>query len=417
MREKLLQVVSRIFMMEENKLRILLHTDEYYPTAQACSYRMRVLADAFIDQGNEVIVVASSTNIGAGNVEQRRETIFYSPTIRMKKKSTLWRMINNLSFGITSIFTALKVGKIDLVITTSPPPLVSISGWIIAKMKKAKLIYDVRDIWPDVAIEIGSFTENSIYSKIFKVITRFMYKHADWITTVSPGKVEKIKQHVISVGGRKLNTDKVKLVSNGFDESVENSIIDNLLVEKYELDKKFTCVYIGNIGLAQGLGSLLDMASQSKHKEVQFLLFGKGAEKELLEKQAKDMKLDNVHFCGVLPHEKVFTLLSYAKVSFIPLKNSNMKDSVPTKVYEALGIGCPVLLVAEGDSCDIVDEAKMGRSVSPDNMDQLADIFDHMVENYSYYSKNKTEAKKLMHEKYSRQKIAINFEKELHKLI
>ncbi|MDQ9751369.1 hypothetical protein RFZ03_11995, partial [Acinetobacter baumannii] len=70
------------------------------------------------------------------------------------------------------------------------------------------------------------------------------------------------------------------------------------------MDEKFTCVYIGNIGLAQGLGALLDMASKSNHKEVQFLLFGKGAEKELLEKQAKDMNLDNVHFCGILPHEK-----------------------------------------------------------------------------------------------------------------
>ncbi len=404
-------------MMEEKKLRILIHTDEYYPTAQACSYRMRVLADAFIDQGNEVIVIASSTNVGEGKVENRRETIYYSPAVRMKKKSTIWRMINNLSFGITSIFTALKTGKIDLVITTSPPPLVSIPGWIIAKIKKAKLVYDVRDIWPDVAIEMGSFTEDSLFSKIFKVITRFMYKHSDWITTVSPGKVEKIKQHVQSVGGKKCNIDKVKLVSNGFDESVEDSEIDNSLIEQYELDKKFTCVYIGNIGLAQGLSSLLDVAAQSKHKEVQFLLFGKGAEKELLEKQAKEKNLDNVHFCGILPHEKVYTLLSYAKISFIPLKNSNMKDSIPTKVYEALGIGCPVLLVAEGDSCDIVEEAKMGRSVSPDDVDQLAIIFDHMVENYSEYSQNKIEAKKLMHEKYSRQKIAINFEKELHNLI
>ena len=403
--------------VEGDRVRVLIHTDEYYPTAQACSYRMRVMADAFIDQGNEVIVVASSTNIGAGKIEKRRELILYSPAIRMRKKSTLWRMINNLSFGITSIFTALKAGKIDLVITTSPPPLVSIPGWIIAKIKKAKLVYDVRDIWPDVAIEMGSFTEDSLFSKIFKVITRFMYKHSDWITTVSPGKVEKIKQHVKSVGGKKSNTDKVKLVSNGFDESVEDSEIDNSLIKQYELDKKFTCVYIGNIGLAQGLSSLLDMAAQSKHKEVQFLLFGKGAEKELLEKQAKEMNLDNVHLCGILPHEKVYTLLSYAKLSFIPLKNSNMKDSIPTKVYEALGIGCPVLLVAEGDSCDIVEEAKMGRSVSPDHVDQLATIFDHMVENYSDYSKNKTEAKKLMHEKYSRQKIAINFEKELHNLI
>lgn len=294
-------------------MRILIHTDEYYPTAQACSYRMRTMADAFIDQGDEVVVIASSTNKGNGKIEPRREKILYSPAIRMKKKTTVMRMLNNLSFGFTSIFTALKAGKVDVVITTSPPPLVSISGWIIAKCKCAKLVYDVRDIWPDVALEMGSFAEGSIYCKVFRAITRFMYKHSDWVTTVSPGKVEKIKNHVISVGGKKGgpdHVDKVKLVGNGFDESVENSSIDKELIAQYELDKKFTCVYVGNIGLAQGLGALLDMAEQSKHKEVQFLLFGKGAEKEMLEQQAKERGLDNVHFCGVLPHEKVFTLLS-----------------------------------------------------------------------------------------------------------
>ena len=114
-------------------MRILIHTDEYYPTAQACSYRMRTMADVFIDQGDEVVVIASSTNKGNGKIEPRREKILYSPAIRMKKKTTVMRMLNNLSFGFTSIFTALKAGKVDVVITTSPPPLVSISGWIIAK--------------------------------------------------------------------------------------------------------------------------------------------------------------------------------------------------------------------------------------------------------------------------------------------
>ena len=159
------------------------------------------------------------------------------------------------------------------------------------------------------------------------------------------------------------------------------------------------------------------MAEQSKHKEVQFILFGKGAEKDVLEQQAEERGLDNVRFCGILPHEKVFTLLSYAKMSFIPLKNSNMKDSIPTKVYEALGIGCPVLLVAEGDSCDIVNESEMGRCVSPDHTEKLAEVFDEMVENYSTYSEHRTEARKLMHVKYSRQQIAIAFEKQLHELL
>lgn len=400
-------------------MRILIHTDEYYPTAQACTYRMSVMADIFMDCGNEVVVVTSSSNIENEKIEPRREKVLYAPAIRMKKKTTLMRMLNNISFAISSVFVAIKAGKCDAVITTSPPPLVSIAGWIIAKYKKSKLVYDVRDIWPDVAIEMGSFTRKSIYYKVFYVITRFMYKHADMITTVSPGKVEKIKKYVISVcrtGDDKKCTDKVKLVGNGFDERIENNAIDTELIDEYDLNGRFTCVYVGNIGLAQGIGIMLDMAAQSKHKEVQFLLFGKGAEKDILETKVKELGLENIHFCGILSHEKVFTLLSKAKISFIPLKNSTMKDSIPTKVYEALGIGCPVLLVAEGDSCDIVNESGLGKCISPDHPEQLVDAFDEMVENYTKYSLHRTEAKDLMHKKYSRQKISIDFAKQLKEM-
>ena len=398
-------------------MRILIHTDEYYPTAQACTYRMSVLAEAFIQRGHTVTVITSSANKSNGSVGGRPERILYAPTIRMKKKTAVMRMLNNLSFGITSFFTALKAGKADVVITTSPPPLVSIGGWLIAKCKRAKLVYDVRDIWPDVALEMGSFSENSIYCKVFGKITRFMYRHADWVTTVSPGKVEKIRRHVMEAGGKKADPDKVKPVANGFDERILSNAIDESLVQQYDLDQKFTCVYIGNIGLAQGLGALLDMAAKSKHKDVQFLLFGKGAEKDKLAAKAQELGLTNVKFCGVLPHEKVCTLLSYAGLSFISLKSAKMRDSIPTKVYEALGIGCPVLLVAEGDACKIVEETQLGRCVSPDHTEQLADVFDDMIEHYDIYRQHRAEARALMQSKYSRQQIALSFEHQLSELV
>lgn len=397
-------------------MRILIHTDEYYPTAQACTYRMSVLADAFIDRGNDVVVITSSSNTGNGKIEPRRERILYAPAFRMKKKTALMRLLNNLTFGITSIVAALKTGKVDVVITTSPPLLISISGWIIAKWKHAKLVYDVRDIWPDVALEMGSFSKGSAYYMFFRAISRFMYRHADLITTVSPGKVEKIKQHVKSLNSKVQSIDKVKLFGNGFDERIENSLIDNDLISQYDLNNNFTCVYIGNIGLAQGLDSLLNLAAQTKHKEVQFLIFGKGAEQDTLAAKAKEMNLSNVYFCGVLPHEKVFTLLTNAQISFIPLKNSNLKDSIPTKIYESLGLGCPVLLVADGDSCDIVNDSGLGTCISPSNSKQLASVFDEMIENYAKYTAHRIDARTLIRKKYSRQQISLAFESQLHEL-
>lgn len=391
-------------------MRILIHSDEYYPTCQACAYRMKVFAETFSDLGDKVTVIASSANKDNGIVGECKERIIYSPTIRMKKKTTLMRMVSNLSFAITSVFSSFRAGGIDVVITTSPPPLISLSGWLLARLKRAKLVYDVRDIWPDVALEMNSFSEDSIFCKVFRWITSFMYKHADMVTTVSPGKVEKICSKL-----PENQRNKVYLVGNGFDESVLNGEIDESIVQKYELDKKFSCVYIGNIGLAQGLESLLDLAAKTTHKDVQFLVFGMGAEREMLEQRAKREGLNNVRFCGILPHEKVFTVLKYAKLSYIPLKNANMKDSVPTKIYEALGLGCPVLLVAEGDSCNIVNESRFGRCISPNNIASLPATFDNIVENYEALTENRKHAMQLMKSKYSRQKIAVGFESLLKK--
>jgi len=395
-------------------MRILIYTEEYYPTCAACSYRMQVIADAFIQQGHTVTVLTSARNKENGSISGRQERILYSPAIRMRKKTTIMRLLNNLSFGISSLFTALKIGKVDIVIVTSPPPLSTPFGEMISRFKKADLVYDVRDIWPDVALEMGSFSESSLFCKVFREITNKLYKRSDLITTVSPGKVDKIKNKVANLPGRKSgpeHTDKVKFVGNGFDETILQDPIDQKLIDQYQLNDIFTCVYIGNIGLAQGLDSLLTIARETKNKDVRFLLFGTGAEKDMLEEKAKE--IGNVSFCGVLPHEKVRSLLSAAKISFIPLKNSNMKDSIPTKIYEALGNGCPVLLMAEGDSCDIVKSSELGETVSPDHPEQLSEVFDYMVEHYNKYETKKHKAMDLMIERYSRQKIAERFVKEL----
>lgn len=393
-------------------MKIMIHSDEYYPTCAACAYRIKSFADSFVAKGNDVTVIASSANMKNGSIERCQEKIIFSPAVQMKKKTTVMRMINNLSFALTSVFSSLKAGKADVVITTSPPPLVSLSGWLIAKIKGAKLVYDVRDIWPDVALEMGSFSEESFFCKVFKMITGFMYKHADMITTVSPGKAEKIKQKLPED-----MRDKVVLVPNGFDMNILESDVDEEIIDGYNLREGFNCVYIGNIGLAQGLGTIFEIAEKTKHKDAKFLLFGTGAEKDFLEKSAAEKGYDNVKFCGVIPHDKVYTLLTNAQLSFIPLKSSKMKDSVPTKIYESVGVGCPVLLVAEGDSCDIVNETGLGVCVSPEKTEALAETFDRIVDCYGDIVKNRSEAKELMIRKYSRQQVAAEFENRLKQII
>ena len=396
-------------------MKILIHTDEYYPTPQACAYRMKVLADAFTAAGNDVTVIASAVNRANGEIGDHAERIIYVPAARMRKKTTLLRLLNNLSFAVTSLFSAFAAGRADVVITTSPPLLISLSGWIIARCKGAKLVFDIRDIWPDVATEMGNLRQDGAACCVFRRIADFMYRHSDAVTTVSPGKVEKIRAHL-----RRLHVaaeGKTVLFGNGFDERVLQCRLDSALMEKYAPPGVFSCVYIGNIGLAQGLDVLLRLAKETSRPEARFLLFGDGAQRAELAEKAAAEELKNVSFCGVLPHEKVLSVLSAAQLSFIPLKNANMRDSIPTKIYEALGIGCPVLLVAEGDACRVVEEAELGCCVSPDHPERLAEVFDEMVGQYARYDEQRRAgARELMKRKYSRQQIAKAYEAWLHDL-
>jgi glycosyltransferase involved in cell wall biosynthesis len=255
---------------------------------------------------------------------------------------------------------------------------------------------------------MGSFGEGSLFCRVFRWITDFMYRKADLITTVSPGKVKSL--------GEKLHGDvrhKVMLVSNGYDLRNDREVRDETAVERFGLKERFTCVYIGNVGLAQGLESLLEIAANTKYGDIQFLIFGGGAEKEILEAKAKERGLEQVRFCGKLPHEQVASVLTQAKISYIPLKSAKMKDSVPTKLYESLAMGCPVLLAAVGDAADILAETGLGLSVSPDHMEEIVAKFDEMVAGYESFLGHRDGAMELIRQKHSRQSAVLELEKEL----
>lgn len=280
-------------------------------------------------------------------------------------------------------------------------------AYLISKVKRAKLLYDVRDIWPDVALEMGSFTKQSIYYKVFKYIADFMYKKSSYITTVSPGKMEKIKAYC-------KNSKKVWYIPNGLDDDFLNFNVDKNIIDKYNLNKKFSVVYIGNVGLAQNLDAMVELAKNNiKNENIQFLIFGEGSYKERLIKNINSLKLNNIFVVGKIDYALVYTILKYAKISFVSLKNNNMTDSIPTKMFDALGVGCPVLLLAKGDSVKILEESKLGEH--GENIEQLNVKLNYMLKNYQQYESRKNDCIKYIVNNYSRKRIAQRLEEKVVK--
>ena len=386
-------------------MNIILHMGDPYPNESPAAKRIRAFYDVLTRQGHHVTVMAPKYG-----GEQPIPDVVYCPTVEMKKKTTLMRMVNQMSFAVSSVFCSGKAGKADVVLTTSPPVLISQAGWLIARMKGAKLVYDVRDIWPDVALEMGSFSEGSFFAKIFSWIRDFMLKHSDLVTAVSPGKVWKLKDYAPDA--------LVAFVTNGLDERFLDNEYHAETAEKYGLTQGFNCVYIGNLGWAQGLTQLMHLAERAKEQgmNARFVLFGSGVEEDSLKQYAADHGLDNVIFAGRLPNAQMYTVLKAAQLSFVSLVNENLKDSVPTKMFEALGVGCPVLLAAVGDAADILAETGLGLAVPPNRDGELWDAFVQMYNGMDGFLAKRDHARSVILEKYSRQKAALVLEKLLLEL-
>lgn len=388
-------------------MRIILHMGDPYPNESPAAKRIRAFYDVLTAHGHQVTVMAPDYR----TTDAEEKDIVYCPTIEMKKKTTAMRMLNQLSFAFSSVLFSGRAGKADVVLTTSPPVLISMAGWLIAKMKRAKLVYDVRDIWPDVALEMGSFSEESFFCKVFAFIRDFMLKHADLVTAVSPGKVEKLKIYAPGAD--------VEYVTNGLDERFLENEYHSETAEKYGLTNGFNCVYIGNLGWAQGLTQLMQLAKRAKDSKVdaRFVLFGSGVEEESLRKYAEDHHLDNVVFAGRVPNAEMFTVLKAAQLSFVSLVNDKLRDSVPTKMFEALGVGCPVLLSAAGDSADILNACKLGIAVKPNRDDDLWNAFMELYSNLDEYLQHRENTRAVIMNHYSRQQAAVVLENHLERLI
>lgn len=386
-------------------MRILLHMGDPYPNEGPNAKRMRTFYEVFKEKGHQVSVLAPTYE----KEPEQYQDVYYCKTPPLTDKSPMNRFMNQAGFGFRSFWKSFRIGKIDVVISTAPPALISPFGWLIAKLKHARLVYDVRDIWPDVAWEMGSFDKHSVYSRVFESVRNFMLKHSDLVTAVSDGKAEKLQKYAPKA--------RVINITNGLDEKFLENRENRELIRNYRLDEKFTCVYIGNLGLAQGLMQLLHIARKAKERNyaVQFLLFGSGVEERQLKEYVRENHLDEVKFPGRLPNVDMYTILTHSKMSFVSLVNDRLKDSVPTKMFEALGVGCPVLLAAAGDAANILNECELGIAVRPNDEEALWDAFSKMYRNMDEILKHQTQAKEIIRTRYSRQRAALKMEQELMK--
>ena len=403
-------------------MKIVFIIDQYLPETSAPSRRISGLAENLVSLGHNVEVVCPFADYIDGKKRKKWLTSFHKVevvngvtvhrtfAVPFCNGGTIRRLLNHYSFRYSS--KRVKLNNPDVVIASTPPLISCKSSVKIAKKYKAKLVLDVRDIWPEVAIEMGSFTKDSFKAKSFSKIAEYLYKNADLITTVSNNKINTLDNRLSKYNKRAI------LISNGVDDFFLKLPTDENFLKEFEFDKYFSIIHVGKVGNAQDLDSFLELAKKSlSNNKFRFFIIGDGVQMQHILKRIENEKITNVIYCGKRNIQECVTAYRFSKLSYISLVNENLKDSVPTKLYETLFAGCPCLLSACGESADVVNESKLGYCSKPGDLKSLFANFERATTKYDELIKNKDYCFQYINNNFNRKNISVLLEKEINKLL
>lgn len=280
------------------------------------------------------------------------------------------RIINYLSYMISSIVAGIFIRKIDLVISTSPQFFCGWAGLILSKLKFKRNILEIRDIWPDSIIAVGAMKKSPLIHMI-KWLEMKMYKYSTKIVTVGEG----YKRELIQKG---VDPSKISVVSNSVDSKTfyPRPPSPDILQNNPECKNKFICSYIGTIGMASGLDVVLK-ASEKLQKlpepsNIHFLLIGSGAILDDLKSKASNRHLKNISFLGLQPKHSIPDYIAISDIILVHLKKQDLfKTVLPSKMIEAFAMSKPILLGVEGFAKELLEKAQAGVSMEPENEDEL----------------------------------------------
>ena len=357
-------------------MRLGILTQYYPPEIGAPQARLSELARRFVERGHEVFVLTAMPNYPRGHIypgygglfcQEKRDGVSITRVYIHPMKSV--KMVHRLANYFSFVFSSLVVGigtlpRVDYLITESPPLFLGISGYLLSRLKGARWVFNVSDLWLESALRLGLIGEGWRL-RAARALEAFCYHKAWLITGQSREIVEDIQQRFPHVSTYHL--------SNGVDTNLFCPERRSANARRRLADEKACiAIYAGLHGVAQGLEQVLEAAARLKALDDLCVVFvGDGPEKERLVEQSRALGLTNIRFMDPCPHEAMPALLASADIALVPLRD-RLPGAVPSKLYEAMGVGLPVVLVANGEAADIVRETQAGVVVSPGDVETLA---------------------------------------------
>jgi glycosyltransferase involved in cell wall biosynthesis len=293
----------------------------------------------------------------------------------------LGRLWGYFSFMFSSLWAGLfKVkGKFDVVIVTSPPLFVGISGYLISRFKKAPMVFEIRDLWPESAIDTGVLNNKWII-KLAYAVEKFLYKKAKLINVLTPAFYNTLRDK------KNISISKLIMIPNAADFSLSDEILTTFdrdaFRKQHNLEGHFIITYVGAHGVANHLEQILLAGKALEDTNVLFLLIGQGMEKARLIKLAENMEVKNVRFIDSVPKKDVFRYIIASDMGASVLKNvDTFKTVYSNKTFDYFSCKKPILMAIDGVSRELVETADAGTYVEPENVVEYNRIIRFYLQN------------------------------------
>ncbi|NIA30171.1 MAG: glycosyltransferase [Actinobacteria bacterium] len=402
-------------------MRILYISQYFPPEIGATQTRAIEMASNLVRQGHQVTVLTEFPNHPKGIIPEKYRGRFIEhdrvegvDIIRTwvyarPNKTFLTRMGFYLSFMSTSFIAGLFLrGKFDIVYATSPPFFVGVTGLLLSRLKSARFVFEVRDLWPQSAVELGELS-NKTFIRWAERLENVYYKKADFLIAVTKGIYRHLSARSYSA--------KVRQVLNGTNTEL---FYYRGVKKRQEMDwnDTFVVVYAGIIGIAQGMDQLCQLVENCKaHSGIRFVFIGEGPQKEKVKLLQERKELHNLFLLGQVPREIIPQYISAADCCLVPLKkNPLFLGALPSKMFDCMACERPVILSVDGEARRVLEESEGGIYVEPENTQQMEKAILRLKNSPTLCRKMGKAGREYVKQKFSRRQKALELEKILLEL-
>lgn len=361
-------------------MRILFISDNFPPEVNAPASRTFEHCREWVKAGNEVTVITCFPNFPEGEVYSGYKNQLHSKevvdginVIRVWSYITanqgfFRRILDYLSFMVSATLVSLRLGSFEKIIGTSPQFFSVVAAYLIGAIKSTPFIFELRDIWPESIKAVGMMQSSKVLDW-FERLELYLYNRSNHVVSVT----QSFKDNLIERG---VPAYKISVVRNGVDtKRFFPRPKDKTLSTQLDLDSSFVAGYIGTHGMAHALETILESAQQVQSMtdvRIKFLLLGSGSQKESLLRKAQEQKLVNMIFIDSVSKSDVAKYWSLLDVCIVHLKDTPLfKTVIPSKMFESMGMGIPLIHGVLGESAQIIRDESIGWVVQPEDSDSM----------------------------------------------